>query len=106
MQESELWITRLFNDRLAGFGNSLLGLVRLPAQPRPWADFVVMQILVAILFIVRFRDSPDAALGGTSREVPADLRAGLRIRMGRPRTRWGMRPAATCRFSARFSSSF
>lgn len=54
MQESELWVTRLFNDRLAGLGNSLLGLVRIPAQARPWADFMVMQILVAILLIVVF----------------------------------------------------
>ena len=53
MHESELWITRLFNDHLAGLGNSLLGLVGMHEE-RPWADFIVMQLLVAAIFIVVF----------------------------------------------------
>jgi len=48
MPESELWITKLFNDYLAGLGNSLAGLAGFHATPRPWADFVVMQIVVAV----------------------------------------------------------
>jgi|SRR5579871_1934412 len=54
MQEHEIWLTRLFNDNLAGLGNSLLGLVGLPAQMRPWANFITMQIFVFALIVVLF----------------------------------------------------
>src|SRR5579872_2342168 len=50
--ESELWVTRIFNDYLAGLGNMVLGLVGMHAEPRPWADFVVMQILVVALLML------------------------------------------------------
>jgi F-type H+-transporting ATPase subunit a len=53
MHETELWTTKLFNDYLAGPGNALLGLVGRHAE-RPWADFVVMQLLVAIFIIILF----------------------------------------------------
>jgi len=53
MHETELWTTKLFNDYLAGAGNALLGLVGRHAE-RPWADFVVMQLLVAIFIIILF----------------------------------------------------
>jgi F-type H+-transporting ATPase subunit a len=52
MPESELWITRIFNDTLPGLGNAALHVVGLPPQPRPWADFVVMQILVVLLLML------------------------------------------------------
>ena len=52
MPESELWITRIFNDSLPGLGNAALHAVGLPSQPRPWADFIVMQIVVALLLMV------------------------------------------------------
>jgi F-type H+-transporting ATPase subunit a len=63
MHESELWITKIFNDHLAGAGNAALGLIG-KSEPRPWADFVVMQLLVAAILIVLFailrpRLSPD-----------------------------------------------
>jgi F-type H+-transporting ATPase subunit a len=54
MPESELWITRIFNDYLAGLGNWFLKLVGMAAEPRPWADFVVMQLVVALVLIVVF----------------------------------------------------
>jgi F-type H+-transporting ATPase subunit a len=54
MHESELWITKIMNDHLAGLGNTLAGLVGFAAEPRPWANFIVMQILVAILLMVVF----------------------------------------------------
>ncbi len=54
MPESELWITRIFNDQLAGLGNWFLGLAGAAPEPRPWANFVVMQILVAVLLMVVF----------------------------------------------------
>src|SRR5437899_1887220 len=53
MHESELWITKLFNDYLAGVGNAVLGLIG-RNQARPWADFVVMQLLVVAFIIVLF----------------------------------------------------
>jgi len=54
MHESELWITRLFNDHLAGAGNAALRLVGIAPVERPWHDFVVMQILVVVLLMVIF----------------------------------------------------
>jgi len=52
MPETELWITKLFNDYLAGLGNSFLGLVGMHAEARPWANFITMQILVAAIIII------------------------------------------------------
>ena len=54
MHESELWVTKVFNDHLAGLGNAVLGLAGMHAEPRPWANFVVMQILVAALLVAVF----------------------------------------------------
>jgi F-type H+-transporting ATPase subunit a len=51
MPESELWITRIFNDTVPGLGNAALHVVGLPSQARPWADFVVMQIVVVLLLM-------------------------------------------------------
>ena len=50
--EPELWITKLFNDHLAGLGNSFLGMVGAHPDPRPWANFVVMQFVVVLLLMV------------------------------------------------------
>jgi len=62
--EPELWITKLFNDHLAGLGNSILGIVGAHPDPRPWANFVVMQFVVvlflmAVVALLRFRLSAD-----------------------------------------------
>jgi F-type H+-transporting ATPase subunit a len=56
MPEHELWLTRLFNDNLAGVGNSVLSLVRAHAgnPARPWTNFITMQILVAAIIVVLF----------------------------------------------------
>jgi F-type H+-transporting ATPase subunit a len=54
MPESEIWLTKLFNDHLAGLGNTFLSLVRMSPEPRPWANFITMQILVAAIIIVVF----------------------------------------------------
>ena len=54
MPESELWITKIFNDYLAGVGNMFLGLVKHAPEARPWADFVVMQIFVVVLLMIVF----------------------------------------------------
>jgi F-type H+-transporting ATPase subunit a len=54
MPESELWITRIFNDYLASLGNFFLGLIGMHSEPRPWTDFVVMQLLVVAFLVVLF----------------------------------------------------
>src|ERR1700751_2302480 len=54
MNETELWLTKIFNDHLASLGNSLSGLVNIHPEPRPWANYVVMQLLVAAIIIVVF----------------------------------------------------
>ena len=56
MPEHELWITALFNKYLAGVANTLLSLAGVHAEnpDKPWANFVTMQILVLLIFIVVF----------------------------------------------------
>lgn len=53
-QEAELWITRIFNDYLPALGNFFLGLVGAHAEARPWANYVTMQILVALIIVALF----------------------------------------------------
>lgn len=62
--EHEIWLTALFNDHLAGVGNFFLQLVKMPAQDRPWADYIAIEILVAAILmlvaaLVRSRFSVD-----------------------------------------------
>lgn len=64
MHETELWLTKLFNDHLAGIGNAALSAAGMHTEARPWANFVVMEILVALIIVVVFamlrpRLSPD-----------------------------------------------
>src|SRR5579863_9297049 len=54
MPHHEIWLAKLFNDYLPGLGNAFLSLVGMAAQPRPWANFIVMEILVALIIIVLF----------------------------------------------------
>jgi F-type H+-transporting ATPase subunit a len=54
MQEHEIWLTKLFNDHLAGVGNAILGMIGMAPQDRPWATFITMQLLVAAILIVLF----------------------------------------------------
>jgi F-type H+-transporting ATPase subunit a len=54
MHETELWITKLFNDYLPAVGNTLTGIVGMAPEARPWANFVTMQLLVAAIIIVLF----------------------------------------------------
>jgi F-type H+-transporting ATPase subunit a len=52
----EALLTQLFNRYLAGAGNWLLALFHLTAtDPKePWADFIVMQLIVALIMIALF----------------------------------------------------
>jgi len=54
MHETELWITKLFNDYLASVVNALTGIVGIAPVAKPWANFVTMQIVVAAIIIVLF----------------------------------------------------
>ena len=54
MVTHEAWLTALFNTYLAGLGNWLLALFhQMATNPNePWADHIVMQILVAAIIVV------------------------------------------------------
>lgn len=54
MPHSEIWLARWFNDNLPGLGNAILRLLTLPARPRPWANFMVMELVVAAFLILLF----------------------------------------------------
>src|ERR1035438_9631204 len=55
MSTHEAWLTKLFNEYFAGFGNWLLVLCHGGGTPaEPWADFIVMQLVVAVMLIVLF----------------------------------------------------
>jgi len=52
--ENELWLTKIFNDHLAGIANSLLSLAKQPTEPRPWSNWMVMELLVIAIMVVLF----------------------------------------------------
>ena len=54
MEHKEIWLAKLFNDYLPGVGDAFLKLAGMPAEPRPWEGFIVMQILVALILILLF----------------------------------------------------
>jgi len=56
MPEHELWITALLNRYLAGAANAVLSLIRVHVEDpaKPWANFVAMQVMVALIFIILF----------------------------------------------------
>lgn len=56
MPEHELWVTALFNQYLAGVANWVLSLVGVAVEhpDKPWANFVTMQFVVALVVIVVF----------------------------------------------------
>jgi len=56
MSTHEALLTQLFNQYLAGLGNALLALFGQTATDAryPWADHIVMQLLVALIMIVLF----------------------------------------------------
>jgi F-type H+-transporting ATPase subunit a len=54
MPEHELWLTKIFNDYFAGVANAILSLVRQPTEERPWANWMVMELLVVAILVVLF----------------------------------------------------
>jgi F-type H+-transporting ATPase subunit a len=62
--EPELFLTKIFNDALAGPANAALKLVGLPESARPWdnalpMELLVVLLLVALVLLVRSRLSVD-----------------------------------------------
>src|ERR1700722_17419014 len=51
MHHSEIFLARLFNDYLPGLGNFTLRLLGLPEEARPWANFMVMELLVVLIIV-------------------------------------------------------
>jgi F-type H+-transporting ATPase subunit a len=56
MVTHEAWLTKLFNAYLGDWGNWLLALFHQKADnpAEPWADFMVMQLLVAVIIVALF----------------------------------------------------
>ena len=49
-----IWLARQFNHYLPALGNAILKLLHLPQEREPWANFMVMELLVALIIIVLF----------------------------------------------------
>jgi F-type H+-transporting ATPase subunit a len=56
MPEHELWVTALLNRYFPGVANAILSMARVHVEnaDKPWANFVAMQVVVAIIVIVLF----------------------------------------------------
>jgi F-type H+-transporting ATPase subunit a len=56
MPEHELWVTSLLNRYFAGVANAVLSLVGVHADNpvKPWANYVAMQVVVALFVIIFF----------------------------------------------------
>lgn len=52
--EHELWLTRLFNDYLAGLGSAILGPLGIAAEnpQRPWENWFTMELFVVLLVVL------------------------------------------------------
>jgi F-type H+-transporting ATPase subunit a len=51
---NENWLTQIFNDHLAGVGNSILGLFSITAKDpaHPWETWLVMELLVVAILVL------------------------------------------------------
>ena len=50
----EIWLAKVFNDYFADIGNFTLKVLHLPTEPRPWANFMAMEVLVVAVIILLF----------------------------------------------------
>ncbi len=52
----ELWITKIFNNSLAGPANAILGAIHAPSWDtrNPWSDWMVCEIIVFLFIIIFF----------------------------------------------------
>ncbi|MGA2576052.1 MAG: F0F1 ATP synthase subunit A, partial [Bryobacteraceae bacterium] len=53
-KHTEIWLARQFNHHLPDLGNGILKLLGLPQEHHPWANFMVMEIVVALIIILLF----------------------------------------------------
>jgi len=67
----ELWLTKLFNDNLAGLANSILGVFNIHASnpARPWENWLTMEILVFFIIVVLIA----VVKGGLSIDKPGKM---------------------------------
>ena len=86
MPEHEIWLTRLFNDYLAGLGNWFLSLARVHAEhpARPWTNFITMQIVVAAKVSPSAKSAPLPPCPVSAGQGAAPARS--RVAQVRPRT--------------------
>lgn len=52
--EHEIFLTKIFNDALAGPANAVLKMVGLKEESRPWDNALPMELLVILLLVVLF----------------------------------------------------
>src|SRR5437764_959002 len=76
--EHEIWLTKLFNNNLAPVGNSILNLVGLPSQHRPWANLITMLILAPLLIPIEIISHMARPLSLTIR-LYANMLAGEKV---------------------------
>jgi F-type H+-transporting ATPase subunit a len=50
----QIWLARQFNHYVPGLGNAILKLLGLPPEHHPWANFMVMELLVALIIVLLF----------------------------------------------------
>ena len=50
----ENFLAKLLNDHAAGLGNAALNLVGWPSVARPWANYVAMELFIALFIVVVF----------------------------------------------------
>ena len=98
----EIWITKLFNDYLAGAGNAALALVGQPAQARPWANFTTMELLVAVVIMVLFAWIRSRLSADKPGKLQQSFELIYEFLLSRPKTTSPTMPAATYPISALF----
>jgi len=53
-QHQQIWLARMANQYLPGVGNEILKLLHQPQAKHPFANFMVMEVLVMLVIIVLF----------------------------------------------------
>jgi len=53
-RHEQIWLAKQFNEYVPGLGNGILKLLGLPAEHHPWANFMVMEIVVALVIVLLF----------------------------------------------------
>jgi F-type H+-transporting ATPase subunit a len=77
MREHELWLTRLFNEYLAGVANTVLGWFHLQARDpaRPWENWIAVELVVVALIMI----GAAVVRGGLSVDKPGKMQHLLEV---------------------------